>query len=113
MLSCRAQCALALFGLVFAFCSVDAVTQSDLRLRKFLQRARAAGIAPQDAARYAMEEFVSELAQPDNEVLENEISTGDEKDKVRLELERSTGGNELPPRERKAGCFFWKTISTC
>ncbi|MBN3308145.1 SMS protein, partial [Amia calva] len=69
----------------------------------------------QDAAQYSMEELVSQLSQPDNEVLEREMFTGDENENIHLELQRSVGGTHNPPMTRKPGCknFFWKTKTAC
>ncbi|MBN3320517.1 SMS protein, partial [Atractosteus spatula] len=116
MLSYRVHCTLVLFGLVFAFCCVSAVSHSDLRFRRFLQKAKAAGLNTQDSSKYALEDLISQLVQSDSEALENEMSVLDENSDAGLELERSADmGKVIPPRERKAGCrnYYWKTITSC
>ncbi|XP_038830221.1 somatostatin 1.2 [Salvelinus namaycush] len=113
---CRIHCALALLGLALAICSQGAASQPDLdlRSRRLLQRARAAGIATQEWSKRAVEDILSQLSLP--EVQESEVSPAEAKDDLRMELERSVGSpNNLPPRERKAGCknFYWKGFTSC
>ncbi|XP_064794029.1 somatostatin-2-like [Oncorhynchus masou masou] len=112
---CRIHCALTLLGLALAICSQGAASQPDLDLRshRLLQRARAAGIATQWNKR-AVEDIISQLSLP--EAQESEVSPAGAKEDLRVELGRSVGNpNNLPPRERKAGCknFYWKGFTSC
>ena len=61
-----------------------------------------------------MEDILSQLSLP--EAQESEVSPAGAKEDLRVELERSVGNpNNLPPRERKAGCknFYWKGFTSC
>lgn len=63
-----------------------------------------------------MEDLLSQLSLPESEFQESVISPLGEKQNVRVELERSADSpNNLPPRERKAGCknFYWKGFTSC
>ncbi|XP_055735266.1 somatostatin-2-like [Salvelinus fontinalis] len=108
------HCALALLGLALAICSQGAASQPDLdlRSRRLLQRARAASIATQEWSKRVMEDILSELSLPELEAQKSEGSTAEAKE----DLERSVdNSNNLPPRERKAGCknFYWKGFTSC
>ncbi|KAJ8397261.1 hypothetical protein AAFF_G00440950 [Aldrovandia affinis] len=109
----RVHSALALLGLVLTLCSLSASSQPDVRYRRVLQRARAANMDTQDWSKRAVEDFLSQLAPPESEAAEGQVSTADESEDVRMELERSI--DSLPPRERKAGCknFYWKGPTSC
>ncbi|KAJ8368169.1 hypothetical protein SKAU_G00081970 [Synaphobranchus kaupii] len=113
MQSLRVHSTLALLGLVLTLCSLSAASQPDLRYRRVLQRARAAAMGTQDWSKRAVEDFLSQLAPPEGEGVEGQVSTADESDDVRMELERSV--DNLPARERKAGCknFYWKGPTSC
>ncbi|CDQ68085.1 unnamed protein product [Oncorhynchus mykiss] len=56
-----------------------------------------------------MEDILSELSLPEVEAQKSEGSTAEAKE----DLERSV--DNLPPRERKAGCknFYWKGFTSC
>ncbi|XP_062328971.1 somatostatin 1.2 [Osmerus eperlanus] len=115
---CQIQCALALLGLALMLCNHGATSQPDLDLRhrRLLQRARAVGVATQDWSKRAVEDILSQLSLPEAEAQESEVSTSGAKDDLRVELERSVDSpNNLPPRERKAGCknFYWKGFTSC
>ncbi|XP_018587628.1 somatostatin 1.2 [Scleropages formosus] len=112
---CQIHCTLVLLGLVLGlFCPI-AASQPDLRYRSFLQRAHAAAMSPQDWSKQAVENLLSQLAPPQGEVPQGEVSAADEGEEVRVDLERSLDPNNLPPRERKAGCknFYWKGFTSC
>ncbi|KAG9264812.1 somatostatin 1, tandem duplicate 1 [Astyanax mexicanus] len=113
MLSTRVQCALALLSIALAVGSVSGAP-SDAKLRQFLQRSLIGSAGKQELARYTLAELLSELAQAENEALEDDVPRGAEQEDVRMELERAAGP-VLAPRERKAGCknFFWKTFTSC
>ncbi|XP_041729207.1 somatostatin-2 [Coregonus clupeaformis] len=115
---CRIHCALALLGLALAICSQGAASQpdQDLRSRRLLQRARAAAMATQEWSKQVVEDILSQLSLPEVEAQESEVSTAGAKEDLGVELERSVDNpNNLPPRERKAGCknFYWKGFTSC
>ncbi|KAM6946421.1 somatostatin 1.2 [Aplochiton taeniatus] len=114
---CRLHCALALLGLALVLCGHSAASQPDLdlRSRRLLQRARATGMASQEWSKRAVEDILSQLSLPEVEPEESEVSTVGAKDDLRMELERSVEGPNMPPRERKAGCknFYWKGFTSC
>uniref|UniRef100_A0A8C4RX12 Somatostatin/Cortistatin C-terminal domain-containing protein n=1 Tax=Erpetoichthys calabaricus TaxID=27687 RepID=A0A8C4RX12_ERPCA len=68
----------------------------------------------QALTRFTLEDIISQLGQSESELTESEVPADNE---VHLDLERSTESetNQLPPRERKAGCknFYWKTFTSC
>ncbi|XP_064157536.1 somatostatin 1.2 [Anguilla rostrata] len=111
----RVHSALALLGLVLTLCSLSAASQPDLRYRRVLQRARAAAAAmgAQDWSKRAVEDILSQLAPPEGEGMEGQVSTADESEDVRTELQRSVDNPQ--GRERKAGCknFYWKGPTSC
>ncbi|XP_070826612.1 somatostatin 1.2 [Chaetodon auriga] len=87
----------------------------ELRHHRLLQRARSAGLLSQEWSKRAVEDLLAQMslpeadAQRDAEVVSME--TGG-----RMNLERSVDApNNLPPRERKAGCknFYWKGFTSC
>lgn len=70
----------------------------------------------QDWTKKDVEELLSLLSMPEMEMRENDISTVDENEDLRVELERSAeSSNHIPARERKAGCknFYWKGFTSC
>ncbi|KAG2463408.1 somatostatin-1A-like [Polypterus senegalus] len=110
----RLSCSLAFLSLVLVICEVGAAPRSDLRLQRLLQRAAATGMGREALTRFTLEDIISQLGQSESELTESEVPADNE---VHLDLERSTesGANQLPPRERKAGCknFYWKTFTSC
>ncbi|XP_076002517.1 somatostatin 1.2 [Genypterus blacodes] len=87
----------------------------DLRQHRLLQRARSAGLLSQEWNNRAVEDLLSQLSLPKDDVQRDaevvSMATGG-----RMELERSVDPpNNLPPRERKAGCknFYWKGFTSC
>nr|AAK97067.1 preprosomatostatin [Osteoglossum bicirrhosum] len=112
---CQIHCTLVLLGLVLGLYCPSAASQPDLRYRSFLQRAHAAAMSPQDWSKQAVEELLSRLAPAQGEVPQGAVSAADEEEDVRVDLERSLELNNLPPRERKAGCknFYWKGFTSC
>ncbi|KAL0973540.1 hypothetical protein UPYG_G00205730 [Umbra pygmaea] len=115
---CQIHCAMALLGLTLAICSQVTSSQPDLDIqsRRLLQRARAAGMAPQAWSRRAVEDYLSLLTEPEAELHESVVPQGGDQENLRMELERSVDdSNILPPRERKAGCknFYWKGFTSC
>ncbi|XP_067307756.1 somatostatin 1.2 [Pseudorasbora parva] len=117
---CELQCYLALLGLSLVLCGRSANAQQepelDFRHRRLLQRARAIGQATQDWTKKDVEELLTLLSMPEMEMRENDISTVDENEGLRVELERSAeSSNHIPTRERKAGCknFYWKGFTSC
>uniref|UniRef100_A0A4W5L1S9 Somatostatin-2 n=1 Tax=Hucho hucho TaxID=62062 RepID=A0A4W5L1S9_9TELE len=66
----------------------------------------------EDWSKRVMEDILSELSLPEVEAQKSEGSTAEAKE----DLERSVDNpNNLPPRERKAGCknFYWKGFTSC
>ncbi|XP_071765417.1 somatostatin 1.2 [Centroberyx gerrardi] len=87
----------------------------ELRHHRLLQRARNAGLMSQDWSKRAVEDLLSQLSLPEGDAQREaevvSMATGG-----RMELERSVDPpNNLPPRERKAGCknFYWKGFTSC
>ncbi|KAM7398717.1 hypothetical protein PAMP_018036 [Pampus punctatissimus] len=87
----------------------------ELRHHQLLQQARSAGLLSQDWSKRAVEDLLAQMSLP-------EADTQREADVVsmatggRMNLERSVDPpNNLPPRERKAGCknFYWKGFTSC
>lgn len=63
-----------------------------------------------------VEELLSLLTKPEMQMRESDLSTTDENEDLRVELERSAeSSNHIPARERKAGCknFYWKGFTSC
>nr|AAV48555.1 preprosomatostatin-II [Chitala chitala] len=116
MKNCQAQCILALMGLFLGLCWPSDASQPDLRYRSLLQRAHSAPASPQDWTRRTVEDLLARLPPPEGEFTPVEdVPAADEGEEVRVELERSVDPNNLPPRERKAGCknFYWKGFTSC
>ncbi|XP_048836082.1 somatostatin 1.2 [Brienomyrus brachyistius] len=115
MKTCQVHCVLVLLGLVMGLCYPSAASQPDLRYRSFMQRAHTAAMSPQDWSRRVVEDLLSRLAPPEDDTPQSEMSTAEEGEETRVELERSVEPNNLPPRERKAGCknFYWKGFTSC
>ncbi|KAM6933613.1 somatostatin 1.2 [Xenentodon cancila] len=85
----------------------------DLRHHRLLQRARSAGLLSQDWSKRAVEDLLAQMSLPDAQRDAEVVSmaTGG-----RMNLERSVDPpNNIPPRERKAGCknFYWKGLTSC
>uniref|UniRef100_A0A8C4D965 Somatostatin-2 n=1 Tax=Dicentrarchus labrax TaxID=13489 RepID=A0A8C4D965_DICLA len=87
----------------------------ELRHHRLLQRARSAGLLSQDWSKRAVEDLLAQMSLPEAEAQREaevvSMATGG-----RLNLERSVEApNNLPPRERKAGCknFYWKGFTSC
>lgn len=70
-------------------------------------------VFPQDWSKRAVEEILSQLAPPEGEGLEGQVSTADEGEDGRAEMLRSV--DQVPSRERKVGCknFYWKGPTSC
>ncbi|CAB1347432.1 unnamed protein product [Coregonus sp. 'balchen'] len=67
-------------------------------------------------SKQVVEDILSQLSLPEVEAQESEVSTAGAKEDLGVELERSVDNpNNLPPRERKAGCknFYWKGFTSC
>ncbi|CAL8363181.1 unnamed protein product [Merluccius merluccius] len=94
-----------------ALLSGSSAAPGDAKLRQMLQRSLLAPVqGKEDMLRYTLAQLLSELAQAENEALQET----EDRDEVRVDLERAAGPM-LAPRERKAGCknFFWKTFTSC
>ncbi|XP_068441579.1 somatostatin 1.2 [Clinocottus analis] len=83
----------------------------ELRPHRLLQRARLS----QDWSKRAVEDLLAQMSLPEADAQREaevvSVATGG-----RLNLERSVDPpNNLPPRERKAGCknFYWKGFTSC
>uniref|UniRef100_A0A1A8NEL8 Somatostatin-2 n=1 Tax=Nothobranchius pienaari TaxID=704102 RepID=A0A1A8NEL8_9TELE len=86
----------------------------ELRHHRLLQRAKSAGLLSQEWNKRAVEDLLAQMSRPDLEAQRSDIvSIATE---GRMNLERSVDPpNNLPPRERKAGCknFYWKGFTSC
>ncbi|KAF7219527.1 somatostatin 1.2 [Nothobranchius furzeri] len=86
----------------------------ELRHHRLLQRAKSAGLLSQEWNKQAVEDLLAQMSRPDLEAQRSDIvSIATE---GRMNLERSVDPpNNLPPRERKAGCknFYWKGFTSC
>nr|XP_020442154.1 somatostatin [Monopterus albus]XP_020442155.1 somatostatin [Monopterus albus] len=122
------RCPTILVLVVFVLCGVSSQPDRDqdqyqnqdldleLRQHQLLQRARSAGLLSQEWSKRAVEDLLAQMSLPEaNTQHEAEIvslATGG-----RMNLERSVDppNNNLPPRERKAGCknFYWKGFTSC
>ncbi|XP_029373932.1 somatostatin 1.2 [Echeneis naucrates] len=87
----------------------------ELRHQRLLQRARSAGLLSQEWSKRAVEDLLTQMSLPDADAQREaevvSMATGG-----RMNLERSVDTpNNLPPRERKAGCknFYWKGFTSC
>ncbi|XP_040902762.1 somatostatin 1.2 [Toxotes jaculatrix] len=86
----------------------------ELRHHRLLQRAQNAGLLSQEWSKRAVEDLLAQISLPESPQREAEVvsmATGG-----RMNLERSVDPpNNLPPRERKAGCknFYWKGFTSC
>ncbi|KAM4627640.1 somatostatin 1.2 [Polymixia lowei] len=124
----RCYSALFLLALVLSVLSPGVSAQPDreqdldleLRHHRLLQRARAAGLMSQDWSKREVE-LLSQLSMPEGDAQQGAevvsmTSGGVKEDSLRMDLERSVeSSNNLPPRERKAGCknFYWKGFTSC
>nr|P01170.2 RecName: Full=Somatostatin-2; AltName: Full=Somatostatin II; Contains: RecName: Full=[Tyr7,Gly10]-somatostatin-14; Contains: RecName: Full=[Tyr13,Gly16]-somatostatin-28; Flags: Precursor [Lophius americanus] len=89
----------------------------DLELRQhwLLERARSAGLLSQEWSKRAVEELLAQMSLPEADV-QREAEDASMATGGRMNLERSVDStNNLPPRERKAGCknFYWKGFTSC
>ncbi|XP_076137864.1 somatostatin-2-like [Alosa pseudoharengus] len=118
-------CSLALLALALVLCAHSAASQPDqnrdLRHRRLLQRARAAAAmaTQREWSKRAMEDLLSHVSLPEETVPEeSEVSIAELKGDVDMdvdmdvELERLAEPKYLPPRARRADCFYWKSF-TC
>ncbi|XP_068173975.1 somatostatin 1.2 [Antennarius striatus] len=87
----------------------------ELSHHRLLQRARNAGLLSQEWSKRTVEDLLAQLALPEADAQREDdvvsMATGG-----RMDLERSADDpNNLPPRERKAGCknFYWKGFTSC
>ncbi|KAI5625476.1 somatostatin-2 [Silurus asotus] len=118
MRTCMLQCCLTLLGLSVVLCGAGVSSQSDpeLRNRRLLQRVHALGLAAQEWTKNDLKEILSQLTLPESEFQEGDISALGTKQDLTVGFERSAEDpNNLPPRERKAGCknFYWKGFTSC
>ncbi|XP_034024863.1 somatostatin-2-like [Thalassophryne amazonica] len=93
----------------------DQDLELELQHHRLLQRARSAGLLSQEWNKRAVEDLLSQFTHTEDDVQQDaevaSMATGG-----RMELERSVDApNNLPPRERKAGCknFYWKGFTSC
>ncbi|XP_039987306.1 somatostatin 1.2 [Xiphias gladius] len=87
----------------------------ELRHHRLLQRARSTGLLSQEWSKRAVEDLLAQMSLPEADAQREaevvSMATGG-----RMNLERSVDPpNNLPPRERKAGCknFYWKGFTSC
>uniref|UniRef100_A0A3Q3WCB1 Somatostatin-2 n=1 Tax=Mola mola TaxID=94237 RepID=A0A3Q3WCB1_MOLML len=87
----------------------------ELRHHRLLQRARSTGPMSQEWSKRAVEDLLAQMSLPEADAQQEaevvSMATGG-----RMNLERSVDApNNLPPRERKAGCknFYWKGFTSC
>uniref|UniRef100_A0A1A7XQ54 Somatostatin-2 n=1 Tax=Iconisemion striatum TaxID=60296 RepID=A0A1A7XQ54_9TELE len=124
----RSRCPVILVLTTLALCCLGVSSQAerdqdqyqnqdlDLELRhhRLLERARSAGLLSQEWNKRAVEDLLAQMSRPDLEAQRSDIvSIATE---GRMNLERSVDPpNNLPPRERKAGCknFYWKGFTSC
>ncbi|TDH15483.1 hypothetical protein EPR50_G00031880 [Perca flavescens] len=97
----------------------DQYQNQDLELEllhhRLLQRARSAGLLSQEWSKRALEDLLAQMGLPEADTQrEAQVVSMEKGEKVNLE--RSVDPpNNLPPRERKAGCknFYWKGFTSC
>lgn len=68
-------------------------------------------VDPQEWSKRAVEDLLAQMSLPEADVQREAEATGG-----RMNLERSADQtNNIPPRERKAGCknFYWKGLTSC
>ncbi|XP_053279329.1 somatostatin 1.2 [Pleuronectes platessa] len=87
----------------------------ELHHRRLLQKARSAGLLTQEWSKRAVEDLLAQMSLPEADAQRDaemvSTATGG-----RMNQERSIEPpNNLPPRERKAGCknFYWKGFTSC
>ncbi|XP_063061983.1 somatostatin 1, tandem duplicate 1 [Engraulis encrasicolus] len=114
-------CSLALLALslVLSSHSSDA-TQPDvsreLRHRRLIQRARAAAMATQrEWSRRAAEDFLSQVPLREDAVEDSEVSLASLREDLDVDLGVPLAPEPepkyLPPRARRAECFYWKSFT--
>ncbi|XP_071353391.1 somatostatin 1.2 [Trachinotus anak] len=87
----------------------------ELRHHRLLQRARGAGLLSQEWSKRAVEDLLAQMSLPEADA-QREAEVVSTATGGRMNLERSVDApNNLPPRERKAGCknFYWKGFTSC
>ncbi|XP_031429907.1 somatostatin-2-like [Clupea harengus] len=114
------HCSLALLALSVVLCSHATASHPDqnrdLRHSRLLQRARAAAAMATQWSKRTVEDLLSQMSLPETEVPEeSEVSMaelkGDLDLDLDLDLERPAEPKYLPPRARKADCFYWKSFA--
>ncbi|XP_030008290.1 somatostatin 1.2 [Sphaeramia orbicularis] len=88
----------------------------ELRHHRLLQRAHNAGLLSQEWSKRAVEDLLAQMSLPEANAHQREAEVVSMATGGRMNLERSVDPpNNLPPRERKAGCknFYWKGITSC
>ncbi|XP_035477936.1 somatostatin 1.2 [Scophthalmus maximus] len=87
----------------------------ELRHHRLLQRARSADLLTQEWSKRAVADLLAQMSLPEADAQRDaemvSTATGG-----KMNLERSIEPpNNLPPRERKAGCksFYWKGYTSC
>ncbi|XP_044210495.1 somatostatin-2-like [Thunnus albacares] len=87
----------------------------ELRHHRLLQRARNAGLLSQEWSKRAVEDLLAQMSLPEADA-QREAEVVSMETGGKMNLERSVDPpNNLPPRERKAGCknFYWKGFTSC
>ncbi|XP_036931415.1 somatostatin 1.2 [Acanthopagrus latus] len=87
----------------------------ELHQHRLLQRARSAGLLSQEWSKRAVEDLLAQMSLPEADA-QREAEVVSTATGGRMNLERSVDApNNLPPRERKAGCknFYWKGFTSC
>ncbi|XP_028321103.1 somatostatin 1.2 [Gouania willdenowi] len=86
----------------------------ELRQHRLLQRARSAALLSQDWSKQAVEDLLAQMSLPETRRDAEPVSTVTG-GKTNLERSVDPNQNNVPPRERKAGCknFYWKGFTSC
>ncbi|XP_034720604.1 somatostatin-2 [Etheostoma cragini] len=93
----------------------DQDLELELIHHRLLQRARSAGLLSQEWSKRALEDLLAQMGLPEAGALRDaEVVSMETGGKVNLERS-AENPNNLPPRERKAGCknFYWKGFTSC